>query len=78
VLNFKFYRDDICVIVVSTSDSGIIYRSCIITHKISISVSTRGNWILSYPVHRQHCMPGAGGEAPKMHSEVTNRTVSYA
>jgi hypothetical protein len=47
-------------------------------HEICLSVSTRGDRVLSHPVYRQHCMPGASGEATSLYPEAANRAMSHA
>jgi hypothetical protein len=47
-------------------------------HEVCFSVSTGGDRILSHPVYRQHCMPGASGEATSLYSEAANGAMSHA
>lgn len=46
--------------------------------EVCLSVSTRGDRVLSHPVYRQHCVPGASGETTSLYPEAANRAMSHA
>ena len=47
-------------------------------YEVCLSVSTRGDRVLSHPVYRQHCVPGASGETTSLYPEAANRAMSHA
>jgi len=47
-------------------------------HEVCLSVSTRGDRVLSHPVYGQHCVPGAGREATSLYPEAANGAMSHA
>jgi hypothetical protein len=47
-------------------------------HEVFLSVSTRGDRVLSHPVYRQHCVPRTSGEATSLYPEAANRAMSHA
>jgi hypothetical protein len=50
----------------------------VLEHEVFLSVSTRGDKVLSHPVYRQHCVPGASGEATSLYPEAANGAMSHA